>query len=73
MSKYKIQMVTARDAARLANIAESFKYPIYLTDGQGMRVNAKSLMGAIYTLEFEEIWLESPEALPFNDFKEFII
>ena len=73
MSKYKIRMETAREAAKLANIAESFKQPIYLTDGQGMRVNAKSLMGAIYTLEFDEIWLESPQDLSYNAFKEFII
>ena len=73
MSRYKIQLTTFNDAARLAAAAEALDMPIYLTDGAGMKVSAKSVMGAIYSLEFEEIWLESDEDIPFNDFKEFII
>lgn len=73
MSKYKINLETTKDAAKLANIAEKLNIELTLTDGNGMRVNAKSVIGAIYTLEFNEIWLESPEEIPYMDFSEFIV
>lgn len=73
MSRYKIQLTTFSDAARLAAAAEALDMPIYLTDGAGMRVSAKSVMGAIYSLEFEEIWLESDEEIPYLNFSEFIV
>ena len=73
MSRYKINLETARDAAKLANIAEGLDIELTLTDGNGMRVNAKSVIGAIYTLEFDEIWLESPEEIPYMNFSEFIV
>ena len=73
MSRYKINLETTREAARLANIAEQLDMKVTLTDGAGMRVNAKSVVGAIYTLEFNEIWLESPEEIPYMNFSEFIV
>ena len=73
MSRYKIYLETAKDAAKLANIAEGLDMELTLTDGAGMRVNAKSVIGAIYTLEFDEIWLESPEEIPYMNFSEFIV
>ena len=73
MSKYKIQMETVKDAAKLAGIAELVNQELVLTDGNGFKVNAKSVMGAIYTLEFDEIWLESNEEIPYSMFKDFIV
>lgn len=73
MSRYKINLETAKDAAKLANIAEALDINLTLTDGEGMRVSAKSVIGAIYTLEFNEIWLESDEEIPYMNFAEFIV
>ena len=73
MSRYKINLETTREAARLANIAEQLDMKVTLTDGAGMRVNAKSVVGAIYTLEFNEIWLESDAEIPYHIFSEFIV
>jgi hypothetical protein len=73
MSRYKIQLTTFSDAAKLAAAAERLEMPIFLTDGAGMKVSAKSVMGAIYSLEFEEIWLESDEDIPYMNFSEFIV
>lgn len=73
MSRYKIQLTTFSDAAKLAAAAENLDMPLYLTDGGGMKVNAKSVMGAIYSLEFDEIWLESNEEIPYMNFSEFIV
>lgn len=73
MSRYKIRLETYHDAAKLASIAESLDIPITLTDGLSMRVNAKSIMGALYSMEFNAIWIESENEIPYHLFAEFIV
>lgn len=73
MSRYKIQLNTMTEAGKLAAAAEKLPMPIYLTDGAGMKVSAKSVMGALYSMEFNEIWLEADEDIPYHTFAEFIV
>lgn len=57
--RIKIRLDTAREAQKLANIAQGIDDKITITDNNGLCVNAKSLLGVIYALEFNELWLES--------------
>lgn len=57
--RMKIRLDTANDAAKLVTIAEQIPETICLTDGSGMCVSAKSLLGALCaTFDFREIYLE---------------
>lgn len=56
--KVKIQLDTLSDVRRLVAAAIQVPAPVYITDGNGLKVSAKSMMGAIYSLEFDELWCE---------------
>jgi DNA polymerase III sliding clamp (beta) subunit (PCNA family) len=59
--KMKINMDTTIAAKKITDLAQ--KLPdttvVTITDNQGLRVNAKSMLGMLYALEFNELWLES--------------
>lgn len=57
--RVKINLDTTNDAIKLSKITEKLEGNITITDGNGLKVNAKSVMGALYSLEFSELWLES--------------
>ena len=59
--KTKIRLDTGSDAIKFSEICSTLGGTITITDNKGLRVNAKSLLGVIYTLEFDEIWCESEE------------
>jgi hypothetical protein len=35
--------------------------PVYITDGAGLKVSAKSVLGVMYSMEFDTIWCECEE------------
>ena len=45
---------------------------IVVTDNQGLRVNAKSVLGMLYALEFEELWCESDKDI-YSKIEHYII
>ena len=57
--KVKIRLDTGNDAAQFSNICSKLDGKITVTDNKGLRINAKSLLGMIYALEFDELWCES--------------
>ena len=71
--RVKINIDTESAAARLVGLATRVEGKVYLTDGNNMRVSAKSMLGAIYaTMDFNEVWLES-DVDHYSLFKEFIV
>ena len=71
--KLKIRIDTDSDAVKLVGIASGMKENITLTDGNGLCVSAKSLLGTMYVrFEFNEIWLET-ENEHYFDFKDFMV
>ena len=71
--KLKIRLDTDSDAVRLVGIASGMKENITLTDGNGLCVSAKSLLGTMYVrFEFNEIWLETENEHYFM-FKDFVV
>lgn len=56
--KAKIHLDTLTEVRRFVEAACAIPVPVHITDGRGLRVSAKSMMGAIYSLEFDELWCE---------------
>lgn len=58
--KYKIVLDTVSDITNFVkNVSLATEAKVTVTDGCGLRVNAKSMIGMLYALEFEELWCES--------------
>ena len=71
--KLKIRLDTDSDAVKLVGIASKLNENITLTDGSGLCVSAKSLLGTMYVrFEFNEIWLETENEHYFA-FKDFVV
>lgn len=71
--KLKIRLDTDSSAVKLVGLATQLSEQVTLTDGQGMVVAAKSLLGTMYAkFEFTEIWLETENEHYFM-FKDFVV
>ncbi len=70
--KAKIRLDTSRDAIDFSNLCLALPGEITITDNKGLRINAKSVLGMLYALEFEELWCESNEDI-YMTIKDFII
>ena len=68
----KINLDTISDVQKFVKITTALNGKITVTDGKGLVVNAKSLMGLIYSLEFEELWCESEFDI-WRQISEFIV
>lgn len=56
--KAQIELETQTDVMNFVKIATEIEEDVTVTDGDGLRVNGKSLMGMLYALEFNELWCE---------------
>ena len=71
--KLKIRLDTDSSAVKLVGLASQLNEKVTLTDGNGMVVAAKSLLGTMYAkFEFAEIWLETEKEHNFM-FKDFAV
>lgn len=71
--KYKIILDTVSDVTTFVkNIISVADATVTVTDNRGLRVNAKSLMGMLYALEFDQLWCESDKEI-YEKIKQFVI
>lgn len=71
--KYKIILDTVSDVTTFVkNVTSVADATVTVTDNRGLRVNAKSLMGMLYALEFDELWCESNTEI-YEKIKEFVV
>ncbi len=70
--KYRIRLETMADVNRFVGIAGKHQGKITLTDGENFTVNGKSLLGAMYTFEWERIFCESDTEI-YHLIKDFIV
>ena len=71
--KLKIRLDTDSAAVRLVGLASQLNERVTLTDGAGMTVAAKSLLGTMYArFEFTEVWLET-ENEHYHMFRDFVV
>lgn len=68
----RIRIDTVKQANELATITGKLDGKITITDGQGLTVNAKSVIGALHAMEFNELWIESEKDI-YTAIKPFII
>lgn len=59
MQRVKIILETQQDVMEFVNIANTISEDVMLVDGSWNRVSAKSIMGCLYSLEFQELFVES--------------
>ena len=57
----KIHLETLSDVYDFVKIVDSLETAVYLEDGENLRVNAKSIVGAIAALEWKELWCVSSD------------
>lgn len=72
MGKLKIRLDTLDEIKNFVEISSCFKGKVELVDGTGYRVNAKSLLGALYTFEWKDVWVESDEDI-YSSVKEYVV
>ena len=70
--RYKIRLDTMADINRFVGIATKYQGKIMLTDGDNFTVSGKSLLGAMYTFEWEQIFCESETEI-YHLIKDFIV
>lgn len=54
----RIRLETEGDVLDFVNAVNNVNIPVVVTDGEGMRVNAKSMLGMLYAMTFYEMWCE---------------
>ncbi len=57
--RVKVRLDTMKDISQFVSICSEVSVPVYITDGAGLKVSAKSVLGVMYSMEFDEIWCES--------------
>ena len=70
--RYKIRLDTMADVNRFVAIATKYPGKIMLTDDENYSVSGKSLLGAMYTFEWDQIFCESETEI-YLKIKDFII
>lgn len=70
--RYRIELVGLTDCKNFVNKIEKSGKKAKLTDGNGYCVSAKSLLGALAALEWDELYVESEDSL-YNEIKEWVI
>ena len=72
MKKYRIRLDTMADVNRFVGIATQIPGKLILTDDENFTVNGKSLLGAMYTFEWDQIFCQSENEIYFK-IRDFII
>ena len=70
--RYRIRLETMADVNKFVGIATKVQGKLTLTDGENFTVNGKSLLGAMYTFEWERIFCESDTEI-YRLIKDFIV
>ena len=70
--KVRIRLDTMRDVQDFVSIATKMQGQVHITDNTGLKVSAKSMLGALYAMEFEELWCESEEDI-YRNISDFVV
>lgn len=70
--KVKIRLDTVKDINQFVAVCSKVPDAVYISDGAGLKVSAKSILGVMYSMEFDELWCETTANL-YNQLDKFII
>lgn len=68
----KIRLDTLHDAYAFVAAVTPLEGKITLTDGEGLRANARSTLGVLYSLEFANLWVESENDI-YDHIRRFVV
>lgn len=68
----KINLDTMKDINDFVRICTRIQVPVHITDGAGLKVSGKSLLGVMYAMEFDDIWCECEKDI-YLDIERFIV
>lgn len=71
MYKVKVNLVTQEDIKEFVNIADTIDGPVNLIDSEGHCVNAKSILGCLYSVEFTDTFVTSDNEKITTSFYKF--
>lgn len=69
--RVKVELETMNDVTQFVAIAAQITEPVYLV-GNDFRVSAKSLLGALYTMEWDDVWCECERDI-YTKIEKFVI
>lgn len=69
--RVKVEITTGKDAREFVDIATQIEEPVFLV-GHDFRVSAKSLLGALYTMEWEDVWCECERDI-YTKIEKFVV
>ena len=70
--KVKIALDTLTNVSEFVKTVSKLDGKITITDGNGMCVNAKSIIGVLHALEFDELWCESENDI-YSHISKFVV
>ena len=70
--KVKIRLDTMKDINQFVAVCTKIPVPVHITDGAGLKVSAKSILGVMYSMEFTDIWCECEEDI-YHHIEQFTI
>ena len=68
----KIRLDTMRDINDFVRICTNITPAVHITDGAGLKVSGKSLLGVMYAMEFADIWCECEQDI-YHEIERFIV
>ena len=69
--KVKINIDTMKKINSFVEVCSRLYPPVYLIDGEGFRISAKSILGAIATLDWSQVYVECEQDI-YDYIKDFI-
>ena len=68
----KINLDTVQDLNDFVRICTRVPVSVHISDGAGLKVSGKSLLGVRYTMEFDDIWCECEQDI-YSEIKKFVV
>ena len=69
--KVKIELNTMSDVSEFVSVVSTVNVPVRLVS-DNLCVSAKSLLGALYTMEWQEVWCECERDI-YNKISKFVV
>ena len=68
----KIRLDTMKDISKFVAVCITINAPVHVTDGAGLKVSAKSVLGVMYSMEFADLWCECDEDI-YKEIESFVV
>lgn len=69
--RVRINLDTMKAISDFVHICTGIPVAVHVTDGAGLKVSGKSLLGVMYAMEFADIWCECEEDI-YNEIEKFV-